>query len=146
MKRREFIQTTVATVPLLAGVPLGKAAQQRATIETQIIRLQLKHTWTTVMSSSDFRDTLHVRYIRDGLTGYGEGAPIVRYNESAVTGQEAVGKVRSLLETADPSAFAKLTDEVFHRIDGQYAAKAAMNIALMDWTGKKLGVPRGSDD
>lgn len=142
MKRREFFQTTTAaTVPLLAGVPQGRAAQQRATIDTEIIRLQLKHTWTTVMSSSDYRDTLHVRYTRDGITGYGEGAPIVRYNESAVTGREAINKVRPLVESADPAAFAKLTDEAFRRIDGQWAAKSALNIALMDWTGKKLGVP-----
>jgi L-alanine-DL-glutamate epimerase-like enolase superfamily enzyme len=141
VKRREFIQTTVATAPLLAGAPQGRTAQQRATIATEILRLKLKHTWTTVMSSSDFRDTLHVHYTRDGITGNGEGAPIVRYNESAVTGKDAVEKVRGLLESSDPAAFAKLTDAVFHRIDGQYAAKAAMNIALMDWTGQKLGVP-----
>ena len=141
MKRRDFVQTTIATVPLLAGVPQGHAAQQRATISSEIIRLKLKHTWTTVMSSSDYRDTLHVRYVRDGITGIGEGAPIVRYHETAETGKAAVEKVRSLLESADPGAFAKLTDEVFRRIDGQYAAKAAMNIALMDWNAQKLGVP-----
>ena len=141
MKRREFVQTTIATIPLLAGVPQGEGAQQRATISSEIIRLKLKHTWTTVMSSSDFRDTLHVRYVRDGITGYGEGAPIVRYNETAATGKDAVEKVRGLLESSDPAAFAKITDEIFQRIDGQYAAKAAMNIALMDWTGRKLGVP-----
>ena len=28
------------------------------------------------MSSSDYRDTLHVSYSRDGVTGHGEGAPI----------------------------------------------------------------------
>jgi L-alanine-DL-glutamate epimerase-like enolase superfamily enzyme len=140
VKRREFLHTTMATVPLLAGAP-GANAAQRASISTEIIRLNLKHTWTTVMSSSDFRDTLHVRYVRDGITGYGEGAPIVRYHETAATGKEAVEKVRELLESGDPAAFAKLTDQVFHRIEGQWAAKAAMNIALMDWTGKKLGVP-----
>ncbi|MGD1102183.1 MAG: dipeptide epimerase, partial [Terriglobia bacterium] len=29
----------------------------------------------------------------------------------------------------------------FHRVPGQYAAKAALDIALMDWVGQKLGVP-----
>jgi L-alanine-DL-glutamate epimerase-like enolase superfamily enzyme len=140
VKRREFFQTTIATIPLLAGAPQGRA-QQRATVATDIIRLKLKHTWTTVMSSSDYRDTLHVRYTRNGITGHGEGAPIVRYNETAAPGKDAVEKVRSLLESSDPAAFAKLTDQVFHRIEGQYAAKAAMNIALMDWTGLKLGIP-----
>ncbi|MCX6624169.1 MAG: dipeptide epimerase, partial [Acidobacteria bacterium] len=30
---------------------------------------------------------------------------------------------------------------VFERLPGEWAAKAAIDIALMDWTGKKLGVP-----
>jgi len=141
VKRRDFFQTTLATIPLLAGAPKGQAAPQRATVSTEIIRLKLKHTWTTVMSSSDFRDTLHVRYVRDGITGYGEGAPIVRYHETAASAKEAVEKVRGLLESGDPAAFNKLTDEAFHRIDGQYAGRAALNIALMDWNAQKLGVP-----
>ena len=63
-------------------------------LETEIVRLNLRHTWTTTMSSSDYRDTLHVRYIRDGVTGHGEGAPIVRYHENAVDAQKAVESVR----------------------------------------------------
>ena len=35
------------------------------------------------MSSSAYRDTLHTAYTRDGITGHGEGAPIVRYHEDA---------------------------------------------------------------
>jgi len=140
MKRREFFQATISTLPLLAGVPAAKA-DGRAAVSTEIVRLNLKHTWTTVMSSSDYRDTLHVRYVRDGITAHGEGAPIVRYNESAATGKDAFEKVRALLESADPSAFAKLSDQAFSRLEGQFAAKSAINIALMDWTGQKLGVP-----
>ena len=46
-----------------------------------------------------------------------------------------------MLTGADPWQFSKLLDEVFRRIDGHYAAKAAIDIALMDWVGRKLGVP-----
>jgi L-alanine-DL-glutamate epimerase-like enolase superfamily enzyme len=141
VKRREFVQTTIATVPLLAGIPQGKAAQQRATISAELIRLNLKHTWTTVMSSSEFRDTLHVRYTRDGITGYGEGAPIVRYHETPQSAKAAVEKVLPIFESGDPTAFAKLNAEIFRHIEGEWAAKAAINLALMDWTGQKLGVP-----
>jgi L-Ala-D/L-Glu epimerase len=38
----------------------------------------LGHTWTTTMSSSEYRDTLHVRYTNQGMSGVGDGAPIVR--------------------------------------------------------------------
>jgi L-Ala-D/L-Glu epimerase len=49
--------------------------------------------------------------------------------------------VHDLLATADPRQFAKIMAEVFRRVDGQNAAKAAIDIALMDWFGQKLGVP-----
>jgi len=111
------------------------------TLETQIVRLRLRHTWTTTMSSSEYRDTLHLRFIRESITGLGEGAPIVRYGETAESAQQAVESVRGLLTSADPWQFEKLMAEVSRRIRGQYAAKAAIDIALMDWVGKKLGVP-----
>ena len=63
----------------------SKAAAPRSTLETSIVRLHLRHTWTTVMSSSQYRDNLHLRFTRGGVTGRGEAAPIVRYKESAET-------------------------------------------------------------
>lgn len=93
------------------------------------------------MSSSDFRDTLHVRYSKDGITGHGEGAPIVRYKEDAKGAQQAVNSVHDLLVASDPWKFSKLMAEVFHRIDGQWAGKAAIDIALLDWICQKLNVP-----
>jgi len=110
-------------------------------LETEILRLKLRHTWTTTMSSSAYRDTLHVRFIRDGVTGHGEGAPIVRYQENAVDAQRTVQSVHDLVTGADPWQFQKLLTEVFHRVQGQHATKAALDIALMDWVGQKLGVP-----
>jgi L-alanine-DL-glutamate epimerase-like enolase superfamily enzyme len=93
------------------------------------------------MSSSQFRETLQVSYARDGVTGLGEGAPIVRYHEDAKGAQAAVDSVRDYLRSADPWQFSKVMAEVGRRLEGQYAAKAAIDIALMDWIGKKLDVP-----
>jgi L-alanine-DL-glutamate epimerase-like enolase superfamily enzyme len=93
------------------------------------------------MSSSDYRDTLHVRYTHGGITGAGEGAPIARYHETAETAQRAIESVQGLVTSADPRQFAKILAEVFSRIEGQFAAKAAIDIALMDWFGQKIGVP-----
>ena len=93
------------------------------------------------MSSSEYRDTLHLRLTSDGVTGIGEGAPIVRYHEDAIGAQKAVESIRPLLTSANPWQFDKVMTEVFHRVDGEFAAKAALDIALMDWVGKKLNVP-----
>jgi L-alanine-DL-glutamate epimerase-like enolase superfamily enzyme len=93
------------------------------------------------MSSSEFRDNLHLRYTRDGVTGLGEGAPIPRYQEDAASARKTVESLRALVESADPWQFSKLMRQVFQRVEGQYAAKAAIDIALMDWVTRRLGVP-----
>jgi L-alanine-DL-glutamate epimerase-like enolase superfamily enzyme len=152
MNRRDWVKT-LGVAAVLKGleaptVAPGRTSALRAAnsssttrLETEIVRLKLRHTWTTTMSSSAYRDTLHVRFIRDGVTGHGEGAPIVRYQENAVDAQRAAQSVQDLVTGADPWQFQKLLTEIFHRVPGQYAAKAALDIAIMDWVGQKLGVP-----
>ena len=135
MQRRSFLRAACGAV---ASAATGAAP---ASVETEIVRLRLRHTWTTVMSSSDYRDTFHLRFSRDGITGIGEGAPIVRYQESALTAQAVVGTVRPYLASCDPWQYDKVLREIFRRIDGQYAAKCAVDAALLDWVGKKLGIP-----
>jgi L-alanine-DL-glutamate epimerase-like enolase superfamily enzyme len=136
MNRRRFLQSSGA-LPL-AGTMAAAAAPS---FETKILRLNLQHTWTTTMSSSAYRDTLQVAFTRDGLTGHGEGAPIVRYKEDAKSAQKAAESVRALLLGSDPMQFSKLMAEVYRRVDGEWAGKAAVDIALMDWVGQKLGIP-----
>ena len=137
MNRRKFVSSAAA------AYPLGRlaAASAGAELDTRIVRLNLRHTWTTTMSSSQYRDTLHVSYRRDGITGHGEGAPIVRYHEDAEGARQAVESVRGLLLAADPMQFAKVMSAVFGRVEGAWAGKAAIDIALMDWVGQRLGIP-----
>jgi L-alanine-DL-glutamate epimerase-like enolase superfamily enzyme len=138
----------IGATAVTAALPFGararagvRATDTRATVETEVVRLKLRQTWTTTMSSSDVRDTLFVRYSRDGLTGVGEGAPIVRYHEDAIGGKKVVDGLIDWLSTADPSAFEKLNAELLRRVDGEWAAKAAVDIAILDWVGQRLGVP-----
>jgi L-Ala-D/L-Glu epimerase len=141
MNRRDFLRTA-SVAPAAASVALAApAAPAATTLTSKVVRLNLQHTWTTTMSSSAYRDTLHTTYTRGGITGHGEGAPIVRYHEDAVSAQKAVESVRDLLLSADPMQFAKIMAEVLRRVPGEWAGKAAIDIALMDWVGKKLGIP-----
>jgi L-alanine-DL-glutamate epimerase-like enolase superfamily enzyme len=137
MNRRGFLKAAVA-------VPTGlqaSAASPGPRFTARIVRLNLRHTWTTTMSSSQYRDTLHTTYERDGLSGHGEGAPIVRYHEDAESARQAAESVRNLLLASNPMQFEKVMAEVFRRIPGEWAGKAAVDIALMDWVGQKLGIP-----
>ncbi len=148
MNRRNWLKSAgalgvAAAFPierLVAAVPPA-AVTGRNRLEMEIKRLNLRHTWTTTMSASTYRDTLFVRFTRDGVTGFGEGAPIVRYKEDAKGGQQALEGLREMIEAADPWQFNQFMQQVFSRLDGQKAAKAALDIALMDWVGKKLNVP-----
>ena len=99
MKRRDFL-TAGAAMSAMTGMNAADAAAPGFT--TKIVRLNLQHTWTTTMSSSQYRDTLHTSYTRDGITGHGEGAPIVRYHEDAAGAQKAADSVRDLLLSSDP--------------------------------------------
>ncbi len=149
MNRRDVLKAAGALgAAAMADVSAGGAETGRAAgpagsagLRTEVVRLKLRHTWTTTMSSSDYRDTLYVRYTRGGLTGVGEGAPIVRYQESAADGEKALQPLRELVESADPMAWAALEAKVARRLSGQYAARAALNIAVLDWVGQKLGIP-----
>lgn len=139
MNRRSFLGATgAAALPLPAALPSSGAAP---VVETEIKRLKLRHTWTTVMSSSEFRDTIHVRIHKDGIRATGEGAPIVRYKESAQSAQKAIESVKDYLATNDLRHYHKVLAEVFRRIEGEWAAKSAIDIAVMDWVAQKAGMP-----
>lgn len=151
MNRRDFVKSAAvaaaaaATIPAEVASAAAPAAKKTSTgassIEAKVVRLNLRHTWTTHMSSSQYRDTLHVKITRDGITGIGEGAPIVRYDEDAVRGKAAVESIHDLLAGASPFHYDRIMDEVRKRFHGNYAAQAAIDIALLDWVGKKRGIP-----
>ena len=75
------------------------AGVQGASVAAEVYRLKLRHTWTTTMSSSEFRDEIQMRLSSGGITAYGEGAPIVRYKENAAEGVDA-GFMRAKMCTA----------------------------------------------
>lgn len=137
MNRRDWIKSVAASpVALNAASPASQM-----TIDAETVRLNLKHTWTTTMSSSDYRDVLYIRWSASGFIGRGEGAPIVRYKESAASATQAVSSIKALLLKSDPQKYRKILQEVFARLPGEWAAKSAVDIALHDWIGQKLGTP-----
>jgi L-alanine-DL-glutamate epimerase-like enolase superfamily enzyme len=146
MNRRDWLRTTgglsagclfpgLASLPALAAEPAG------CTWQASVTRLRLRHTWTTTMSSSEYRDTIQVHLNSDGVAGVGEGAPIVRYHENAEDGKKAIDAINPFLQGVNPWHFEKVMAEVSQQMQGQFAAKAALDIALMDWVGKKLDAP-----
>lgn len=109
------------------------------TISTR--RLELKHTWTIARGSADHKEYNYVALEHEGVVGYGEAAHNARYGESLESVRAFLEASRALLQNADPWQFHELAAQIHNLAPGQYAAKAALDIALMDWVAKKLGVP-----
>jgi len=143
MKRRELIGRAAGVLGAAAALRRAEALADPAAdgLEVDVVRLHLKHTWTTTMSSSEYRDTIELRFTREGATGVGAGAPIVRYQENAADGKRALDGAAPLVRAADPWWLEGLLGDAFRKLEGQYAARAALDIALHDWTGKRLGIP-----
>ena len=147
MNRRDLFKVAgavgvSAVMPAALNSTESVAAGGNAVVKVELKRLMLRHTWTTTMSSSAYRDTVHLQYQRDGITGYGEGAPIVRYKEYPEQAKLALDAIIGQIEFGDPLKFDKYLAGVRRSLgDHQHATMAAVDIAICDWLGKKLGIP-----
>jgi L-alanine-DL-glutamate epimerase-like enolase superfamily enzyme len=147
MNRRDMLKFagavsagSVLPLPSLASQSL--TSQEKSEVQCGLKRLTLRHTWTTTMSSSSYRDTVQIQYKRDGITGYGEGAPIVRYQEYPEQAKKAIEAIKEQIASGDPWKYQKFLAQVRRSLGNeQHAAMAAVDIAVFDWLGKKLGVP-----
>jgi L-alanine-DL-glutamate epimerase-like enolase superfamily enzyme len=108
-------------------------------VEARIVRLELAETFVIARESTDLADVVHVSLTHEGVTGYGEGAPVERYDESPRTAKRFVDEHAGLIGD-DPFALEDIGERLA-AIPGEQAAKAAIDGALHDLQGKLLGVP-----
>jgi L-alanine-DL-glutamate epimerase-like enolase superfamily enzyme len=118
-----------------------QGAQGPSRLSVSQKRLLLRHTWTISRNSSDFKDNVFVRLERDGVTGWGEAAPNVRYGQSAEQTIAVLEKARGLIEAGDWFQYVNLREQWERVIPDQSCACAALDIAVLDWVGRKLNVP-----
>ncbi len=153
MKRKEFVEVTgksLLGLTVLSQIPAKSMAiisekniksDGGTMIEVKTKRLFLKDTWTISRNSSDYKDNVFVRIEKDGVSGYGEAAPNVRYGEDHNKTTDRINGLKSLFEKYDLWHFVDLKDEIFASITDQNCARCALDIAIMDWIGKKLNAP-----
>jgi L-alanine-DL-glutamate epimerase-like enolase superfamily enzyme len=104
-------------------------------IRAQTNTLRLAETFTISRGSEDEAEVVQVEIALDGATGYGEAAPIERYDESAAS---ALAWLEHVTLGDDPFAL----DEIFDSLPpGEQAARAAVDAALYDLQGKLTGRP-----
>ncbi len=146
MKRKDFLKFAGAAAagsligpgPLAAHAWASAAGPTRLTVK--IHELKLRQAWGLSRGTWTTRRNAFVRLERDGITGLGEAAPIARYNETAESAAAFIEKARPVLDR-DLRDYAVRFAEVESAGPGEHAAKAALDMAVLDWVAKKLGVP-----
>jgi L-alanine-DL-glutamate epimerase-like enolase superfamily enzyme len=108
------------------------------TLRHRTVELQLRHTFRLARGDSDSRRVLVVEIEDDaGRIGRGEAAPIARYGQDAASAARATETMVSRL--GDLRLFDSAAARV--AVKGEPAAEAAVDMALRDLAGQRLGVP-----
>jgi L-Ala-D/L-Glu epimerase / N-acetyl-D-glutamate racemase len=106
-------------------------------LKARTATLRLAETFTISRESQDEAEVVHVELRHGDTSGFGEAAPIVRYDESA---ESALAYVEAHAHALGDDPFA--LDEIFDRLPReQFAARHAIDSALYDLQGKLLGLP-----
>jgi len=108
-------------------------------VEVRTVRLRLAETFVIARDATDVADVVHVAVTHSGATGYGEAAPIERYDESP-RGARAFLEEHAHVHGDDPFALEEIGERLA-AIPGEQAAKSALDAALHDLQGKLLGKP-----
>ena len=106
-------------------------------IAARIVTLQLAETFTIARESQDTADVVVVELRHGEAIGYGEGAPIDRYEETAESARAYVEE-HAALAGDDPFALEEVMERLPRR---EFAARAAIDGALHDLAGKLADLP-----
>jgi len=108
----------------------------------QTIELNPTHPFVIARGGYSHHRNVIVRLTDDdGVEGFGEAAPNKYYGESVSTVIAALGQFKPILERADPFSIEAVEAHLNRTLRGNASAKSAVNSALHDLVGKKLGLP-----
>jgi L-alanine-DL-glutamate epimerase-like enolase superfamily enzyme len=111
------VELRTATAALALSEEFGIARGSRTT--QAVVQLELEH---------------------DGVVGRGEASPIYYRGESIDSAADFLTTAAPPLVGDDPFALEAI-EERLEDVDGEAAGKAALDAALHDWIGRRLGVP-----
>jgi L-alanine-DL-glutamate epimerase-like enolase superfamily enzyme len=146
--RRNFIQTSALAT--LGGIIIphhsyskikkGVSPMKGLNLSFEPYSLQLKHVFTLAGSSRSTTPVMLVKVEFDGITGYGEASMPPYLGES----HESTSKFLSALnlqQFTDPFRMEEILEYIDKSAPGNTAAKASVDIALHDLTGKLMQQP-----
>jgi L-alanine-DL-glutamate epimerase-like enolase superfamily enzyme len=146
MERKEFLKLglAVAAGTMVTGCTrspeTAKAGSGKTQVTVKIFDLKLRYAWGLSRGTWTTRRNAFVKIEKDGVFGLGEAAPIARYNETAESAAAFIEKARPVLDR-DLGDYAVRLAEIEDVGPGEHAAKAALDMAILDWYAKTLKVP-----
>lgn len=112
----------------------------KPTITYEKVRLELFHPWTITRGTASFKENVFVYYDLDGIRGIGEAGHLTGAGQNADRTIRELQTLIPLYENRDPWHFDSLPEEAAEILPVLSPAKAALDIALMDWLAKSLGM------
>lgn len=150
MNRRNFLRTSALGLAMAATSPMSLSATDSPTRPTtrsgrlnltfEPYELKLRHAFNLARSQRTTTPDVQVRIEYDGVTGYGEASMPPYLGENV----ESVCKFLSSLDLgqfADPFRIEDIHEYMDSVAPANRAAKASVDIALHDLTGKIMGQP-----
>jgi len=102
--------------------------------------LRPRFRFATSQGGLDEQVIITVELEHDGVVGLGEVLPWPLYGQTIESSEAALEGMRDLLGD-DPFAIHAIIDRLIEHHDRQRAAVSAVDSALYDWVGKRLGTP-----
>lgn len=109
-------------------------------ITLSTLNLPLKHAFTITRGSRTVASNLLLKVERDGLVGYGEFAPSLRYDESVETVRKALKKFDPA-EIQNPMDLASVQSYLKKLYPKEGSVRAGIEMAYADLMGKTIGLP-----
>jgi L-Ala-D/L-Glu epimerase len=109
-------------------------------LRARTVSLALAEEFAIARGSRTTQEVVQLEVEHDGIVGVGESAPVYYRGESAGSAAEFLAEEAPPLAGDDPFALEAIGQRV-EDVEGQSAGKAALDAALHDWIGKRLGLP-----
>lgn len=103
--------------------------------------LTLRHAFSTSRSTSHAAHNVLVEICDGEHTGLGEASPIRFYNQTQASCIAALKKMARVIALRDAFELEAMLGALRERFPSEHSALAAVDIALHDLLGKKLGLP-----
>jgi len=105
-------------------------------LSKKIVKVHLKQTFRISHGATDEKEIV-IANIEGGL---GEASPVNYYGESVATISEFIDKAAAIIGD-DPFRLEQICDRLEHLAAYNFSAKTAVDVALHDLIGKRLGIP-----